>query len=82
MDRELWAKLLWENVKEKGLRLSEGRSPRVEDTIGLKGHMSLDHGLQVKCSGSKQSLRIETPEARKEKSISSIGLEGHMSPDR
>jgi hypothetical protein len=27
----------------------------------------------------KASLRIETPEARKEKSISSVGLEGHMS---
>jgi hypothetical protein len=31
--------------------------------------MLLDCGLQVKFSGSKQSLRIETPEARKAKSI-------------
>jgi hypothetical protein len=35
----------------------------------------------VKFFGNKQSLRIETPEALKEKSISSVGLEGHMSPD-
>jgi hypothetical protein len=33
----------------------------------------------VKFSKRKQSLRIEIPEARKEKSISSVGLEGHMS---
>jgi hypothetical protein len=103
MDRELWVKLLWENVKEKGLRFVEGRSPGVEDSHWIKedmrqwivssgkkqrkdegklrveivepripegivtsiqkGHASLDRGLWVKFSGSKRSLRIETPEA-------------------
>jgi hypothetical protein len=68
-------------IEGERFEIVEGRSPEWRIVIGLKGHASLDHGLWVKCSGSKWSLRIETPEARKEKSISSVGLEGHMSPD-
>jgi hypothetical protein len=61
-DRELREKLLWENAKEKGLILSKAEVPKWRIAIGLKGNVSLDHGLRVKCFGSRKSLRIESPE--------------------
>jgi hypothetical protein len=62
-DRELRAKLLRENTKEKGLRLSKAEVPEWRIVIGLKGHTSVDCGLRVKCSRKdERKLRIEIPE--------------------
>jgi hypothetical protein len=36
MDRELWVKLLQENMKEKGLRFSKAEVPEQRIAIGLK----------------------------------------------
>jgi hypothetical protein len=48
-----------------------------------EGHASIDHRLRVEVLWRKQELRVETPEARREKSIVVVGLErGHASIDR
>ena len=36
MDREIWEKLLWENMKEKGLRLSKAKVLEWRIVVGLK----------------------------------------------